>query len=196
MPAEHSIRFQRQRRRIADLVRIHACDRAAGNISRDIAASAHRVQADTPQFLEHLWKSLDRDPVQLNVLPHCKIGDAAGVAAGQAGNGSQLVRSQQAVRNADPQHEERQRQPLAVLAADNPRTIALRVDSPPAEVGSDPFRRNRAKAFSREASNLSQPLPGIHGALQALHFLRFRFFDRIRYRWIGHRMTSRKLIRA
>ena len=164
---QHSICFQRKRRSIADLVRIHAGDRAAGDVARDIAAGADRVQADAPEFLEHLGKSLDRDPVQLNVLPHGEIGDAAGVAAGQTGDGSQLVRSQQAVGNANPQHEERQRQPLAVLAADHPRAIALRVNSPPAEVGPNPFRRNRVEAFPRKAANLGQPFPGIHGALQA-----------------------------
>ena len=141
---QHSIRFQRERRSIADLVRVHAGDRAARNVARHIAAGARRVQADAPEFLEHFRKSLDRDPVQLNVLPHREIGDAAGVAAGEVGDGSQLVRSQQAVGNANSHHEERQRQSLAVLAANHSHAVALRVDAPPAEVGSNPLRRNRS----------------------------------------------------
>ena len=51
-------------------------------------------QTDTPEFLQHFRKSLNRDPMQLNVLPHRDIGDAARMAASEIGDGTQLVGSQ------------------------------------------------------------------------------------------------------
>src|SRR5580693_883150 len=133
IPCQHLVGFERERRSIAYLVRVHACDGAAGYVSRDIPAGAHCVQTDTPEFFHHLRQSFDGDPVQLNVLPNREIGDAACVAAGKAGDDSQLVRSQQTVRDANPQHEEWQGESLAIFAANNSNPVALGVDSPPAE---------------------------------------------------------------
>ena len=122
--------------------------------------------------------------MQLNVLPHREVGDAARIAPSDAGDGSQLVGLQQAVGNSNPHHEERQGPSLAVLAAHHSRAIALRVDSPPAEVRADPLGWNRVEAFARKPANLGQTVPRIHRALQSFDFLRFGFFDRICHKLI------------
>jgi hypothetical protein len=119
--------------------------------------------------------------MQLNVLPHRQIGSTTGVEAGKIGDRPQLIGSQKSVGNSNPQHEERQRQALAIFAAYYSRTIALCVNSPPAEVGANPFGRNGSKAFSRKTPNLRQSVPRIHGPLQPLRFLRFGFFGRVRH---------------
>jgi hypothetical protein len=94
VPRQHAICLQRERRRIADLVRVHAGDGAARDVPSDITAGAGGVQPDAPEFFQHFRKSFDRDPVQLDVLPHREIGGAACIAAGEFGDGSELVRSQ------------------------------------------------------------------------------------------------------
>jgi hypothetical protein len=68
-----------------------------------------------------------------------------------------------------------QRASLAALAANYTGAVALRVDSPPTEVRSDPLRWNRIEAFPRKTANLGQTLPRIHRALQALGLLCFGF---------------------
>ena len=45
---QHSRRFERQRRSIANFVRIYSRDRAAGDIAHHVAAGANRVQSHAP----------------------------------------------------------------------------------------------------------------------------------------------------
>src|SRR5208282_6252447 len=102
---QHSRRFERQGRSIADFIGVHSRDRTSGNISGDIAAGAGRVQAYFRERFEQVRQLLDRDPVQLNVLTHRDVGNSVSVAAGELGNGSQLFRTQQAVGDPDSHHE-------------------------------------------------------------------------------------------
>ena len=147
---QHAIRFEGQGRSVANLVRIHASDRAPGNIARDVPAGTDGIQADSPEFFQHFGKISDCDPVQLNVLAHRKIGCAAGVTAREMRDGSKLVGSQETVRNPNPEHKERDSLPLAALASNNAGAVTLRVDPPPAEVGADPFgRRSSRNPLSR-----------------------------------------------
>src|SRR5258708_38276686 len=81
IPTQHSRRLERQRRSVATHVRVHSRDRATGNIACDIAAGTHRVQSDSRERFEYIWKGLDRDPVQLDVLADGDIGNSVSVAA-------------------------------------------------------------------------------------------------------------------
>ena len=90
-PRQHSRRFERQRRSITNLVRVHACNGTAGNIARDIAAGTGRVQSRLSERVEQFWERLDSHPVQLNVLAHRDVGDSASVAAGEVRDRTQLL---------------------------------------------------------------------------------------------------------
>ena len=57
-----------ERRSIAKFFGIDSGEWASGDIARDIAASTEAVQSHMPQLLEHFGKTLDRDPVELNIL--------------------------------------------------------------------------------------------------------------------------------
>ena len=46
-----------------------------------------------PQAFENFRQRFDRDPVELNVLANGEIGDSVGVAAGEIGDGAQLMAS-------------------------------------------------------------------------------------------------------
>src|SRR5208283_766875 len=115
----------------------HTSDWATCDVASHIAAGANRIQADAPQFFEHFGEGLDRDPVQLDILAHGQIGGATGIAAGEIGDGAELIGAQKAVGNSNAEHEERQGTPYAALATHDAGAVALRVNSPPAEVGSD-----------------------------------------------------------
>src|ERR1700727_1019176 len=71
----------------------------------------------------------------------------------------------------DPQHEKWQRASLAALASDHARAIALRVNSPPAEISANPLGRNRIEALSRKTANFGETLPRIQRAFPALGLL-------------------------
>ena len=172
---EEAVGFERQRRGIANLVGIHAGERAAGDVAGIVSAGAHGGQTGAPQSVQQLGQVLDRYPVQLNVLPHSEVGASTGIFLGDVGNGSQLVRVKQAIGNADPHHEERQRLAFAVLAADHSGAVPLRVHAPPAEICAQPFRRDGIEAFAGELADVVEAFPGILLPLQPLDPLRFRF---------------------
>ena len=176
IPRQHSRRFERQRRSIANLVGVHSRDRAAGDIARDIAAGAHRVQSDSRERFEYIRKGLDRDPVQLNVLANGDVGNSVSVAAGEFGNGAQLFGTQQAVGDPDSHHEALQRPAFPALTAGYARPIALGVHAPPAKIGPNPLRRNGVESLAREASDFFQTFPWVLGAFEALDPLCFGFF--------------------
>src|ERR1039458_6378876 len=159
IPRKHSRCVERQRRSIANLVRVHSRDREAGNISRDIAAGAGRVQSHSNERIEYIWQRLDRDPVQLNVLPHCDVGDSVSISVGKVSNGSELFRRKQTIGDPDSHHEALQRLAFPVLAAGYACPVTLRVHTPPAEIGSKPLWRNGPEALACEAPNFFEALP-------------------------------------
>ena len=171
-------RRERQRRCVADFVSIDASNRASGDVARDVAARAHGIQTALPQRLENLRKRFDGYPVELDVLPHREIGNAASMTLSQVSDGPQLRRIQNAVGDAYAKHEARQCFALATFSADHAGTVSLRVHAPPAKIGAEPFGWNGIKSGSREASNLVEGLPRIFLPLQALNALRLRFFNR------------------
>ena len=144
------------------------------------ATSPHAPMVVRPAVhkrLHQLRQRLDRDPVQLHVLPHGDVSHAACVTLGKIGNRASLRDGQKSVGDADPHHEVRHGLAFAVLAADDADAVALRVNAPRAEVGAHPLRRNRRKARTRELLDLVEMLPGVLLALQSLDALCFRFFD-------------------
>src|SRR6266446_1530570 len=69
--------LKRQWRRIADLVRIEAGDRAASNIPDHVTASPQSREAVPLECFKHFRQRFGRHPVQLNILPHSNVSDAA-----------------------------------------------------------------------------------------------------------------------
>ena len=189
VPRQHSRGFERDGRSVANLVRVHSSDRAAGHIARDIAAGAGRVQSNLRERFEQIWKRLDRDPVQLNVLAHCDVGDSVSVAAGELGNGPQLFRTEQTVGDPDSHHEALQRPAFSALAAGNARPIALRIHAPPAKIGPQPLRWNGPEPLTGEAPDFFQAFPWILGAFETLDSLCLGFL-----RCVCHRLFRPRLI--
>ena len=166
---------KREWRGIADFVPVNACDRAAGDVSGDIAAGGQSIQAASPECSQDFGQAFDGYPMQLDVLANRDVGNSARKTAGKARDGSELVRGEQAVRNPDTNHEARHRLPFPAFAPDYAGSVALRVDAPPAEVRAQPFRRDGIESVARETANLLEAFPGILLPLQALDSLRFRF---------------------
>src|SRR6266851_6026576 len=104
------------------------------------------------------------------------------------------MRLEQAVGNADAEHEVRQSLPFAALSADNSGAVPLRVNAPPAEIRAQPLGWDRLKALAREPTDFFEALPGILFPLQPLDSLRFRLFDRICHKRIcdAKRKTHRQ----
>src|SRR4029077_9819655 len=109
--------------------------------------------------------------MELDILTNGEIADSVCVKTGNLCDLAQLEGGHLAVGNPDADHEALQGAPFAVLAASDAGSIALRINAPPAEVGSDPFGRDRVEALASEAADLLQAFPRIERALQALHSL-------------------------
>jgi hypothetical protein len=115
--------------------------------------------------------------MQLKVLADGNIGDASRVTLRDVADGANLVAAQQAVGYPNAHHEVRRCFALAAGAAENSSAIALGINTPGAEVGAEPFGRNRSVPGARERANLVEMLPSILGVLKTLDALRFGFFD-------------------
>src|SRR5258708_4188111 len=97
---------------------------------------------------------------------------------GQLPDDAQLMRSQDAVRDADAHHEEFSGLAFAALASGRAHSVALGINAPPLEVRGGPLRRNAGAALARKGANLVECLPRILFALQAFGSLRFGLFYR------------------
>src|ERR1700704_2638747 len=116
--------------------------------------------------------------MQLDILAHRNIGNTAGILFCQTGNRTQLRRVDKSIRQANAQHEVRRRPALASYAADSAATIALRVNTPPAEVCFYPGVGNGRESLPRELADFLKTFPGVLLKLEALSPLGFRFLDR------------------
>src|SRR5579859_2226048 len=76
----------------------------------------------------------------------------------------------------DPHHEVRKRLAFAAGSTDRSDAIALRVDTPPPEIGLDPFIGNRAVTVVRKIANLLKALPRVLDRLEPLRPLCLGFF--------------------
>src|SRR5437763_10404485 len=175
---EHPRRRVDEGRGVHELVCIRASERAAGDVPRDVAARAERRDAVEPERLEHGGEVLERDPVELDVLADRDVGDPARVTLGEVGNRAELMGVERAVRDADAHHDVERRLALAPLAADGADAVALRVDPPPAEVGAEPWGRDRVPALTREADDVVVRRPRVQLPLEALDALRLGLLHR------------------
>src|SRR6185369_5176180 len=87
-----------------------------------------------------------------------------------------LLGIQEAVGDTDPHHEVGNSLALTADTADRSRTVALGINAPGAEIGSQPLWRDGVKAIAGKTSNLIHALPRVFLAFQPLYPLRRRFF--------------------
>src|SRR6185437_5904139 len=95
------------------------------------------------------------------------------------------MRKKNPVRNANAQHEIRDRLADAAFTAEHAVAIALRIDTPPAQVGSHPFRRNGFVAPLGELPDFLQALPRILFLFQPFRARRSGFFLLRRHYGLG-----------
>src|SRR5213075_2886618 len=99
VPADVTVQRKGQGRGIAVLVRVKTSHRAARNISRNVAAGASGRQSHAPKRLENIRERFDGHPMELHVLPHGDIRNAASMALGEISDGARLMTAQEAVGN-------------------------------------------------------------------------------------------------
>src|SRR5271165_1378277 len=134
---------------------------AAGDVARDIAASAGGAKADGIETFEEFGDGFDLDPVELNVLADGDVRDAVAVFGGEGGDRADLRAGEETVGNADANHEEGSGLPFSAGAANDAETVALSVNAPGAEVGAEPFGRNGAVALASEGADFVEMYPRI-----------------------------------
>src|ERR1700723_1922511 len=167
--------LQRERRRIHNLIRGNPRQRATGNVSHHVAASALRAQPHSLERLNRLGNRFDGQPMKLNILTHRKISHGSRMSRRKPSNRSKLLRTQQSIRNRDPQHKIFSSLALATLSSLHARAVPLRVNPPPFEISARPLRQHRSSPASRKRLNFLKRLPRIFLPFQPLDFLRLRF---------------------
>src|SRR5579872_1060345 len=114
--------------------------------------------------------------MELDILANGEVGDPVGITMCQICDSTQLPGGEDSIWNSDTDHKPLQRAALATFSTSDSPAISLRVNAPPAEVGSNPFGRNRVEAVASEAADLVQSVPRILRAFQALSSLGFGLF--------------------
>ncbi len=165
-------RFQYQRRSIAQFLGCHARQGAAGDVAHHVSAGAYGTHALGRQRFQNFRDGFDGHPMKLDILPHGDVGLSARMAFRKIRDHAKLPRTQQTVGQRDAQHEVRRSLAFPALAAHGPRAVSLGVNSPPPEIGAQPFRENRIAAIAREFADFFDGFPRILGVLQALGSLR------------------------
>ncbi len=173
--AEFPVESKDHGRNIGNFVGVEPGEWAAGNVADYIAASAGGAQADGLEAFEHFGEGFDFEPVELDVLANGEVGDAIAMFIGKSGDGAELRAGEQAVGNADAEHEERNGAAFATGAAGDASAIALGVDAPGAEVGGKPFKRDGIETEAGEIADFVEMVPSVFGALKALDTLGFGF---------------------
>lgn len=130
------------------------------------------------ELVEDFGEGFDADPVELNVLADGDVGYAIAMICGEIGDGADLLAGEEAVGNADTNHEEWDGEAFATFAADDALAVALGVDAPGTEIRGEPFGRNGGVALASEIADFVEMEPGVLLALEALDALGFGFFDR------------------
>src|SRR5271157_1429916 len=174
---ELPIRLHHQWRSVVEFVGINSGQGAPGDVARVVPTRTHGGETASPQTLQHMRQIFDPHPMELNVLPHGKVGAAARVFLCYFGDRSDLVRQQYSVGDADANHEVPNGFALAASSADRTCAIALCIHTPEPEVGAQPFRRNRLKAIPGKQADLIKALPGILLPFKAFDPLRLRLLD-------------------
>jgi len=175
--AEFAINGERERRNVGEFVGVDAGERAAGDVTRDVAASAGGGEADGPEALEKFGEMIHGDPVELDVLADGDVGDAVAKIIGEVGDRARLLAGEETVGNADADHEKGDGLPFPILSAGNPRAVPLRVNPPSAEVGAEPFGGDGVEAIAGKGADFLEAVPGVFGAFESLDALSFGFLD-------------------
>ena len=137
--------FQRMNERadVGEFVSVYASERAASDVARDVAAGASSGEADGLKAVDQFRDRFDADPVKLDVLADGDVGNAVAELRREIGDGADLAAGEEAVRDADADHEVGSGLPFSAGAADDAQSVALGVNAPGAEIGVEPLRRNR-----------------------------------------------------
>lgn len=165
---------------VGDFVGVNPGERATGDVAGDVAAGTGGAEADGPEALENFRKIFDGDPVELNVLPDGDVGESIAKIFGNVGDGAGLFAGEQAIGDANTDHEVGDRLPFPALATGDAVAVALGVNAPGTEIGAEPFGRNRVKTFRGEGTDFVEMLPGIFFAFETFDALGFCFF------YVGH----------
>src|SRR5260370_29069127 len=80
--AQPCCNFEREWRSVDKFVGIEPGARTSCYIANDIAAGSLRRQPYRSKRLNDLWNIFNGDPMKLNILPCCDIGQVAGVLIG------------------------------------------------------------------------------------------------------------------
>src|SRR5207244_2761006 len=88
-----------------ELVSIDTGERTADHVARDVAARTHRGDPGGAQRVQHVGQGFARHPVELEVLSHREVDDAARVPFGEVGDRAELRALEDAVGDPDAHHE-------------------------------------------------------------------------------------------
>src|SRR6185437_10643428 len=152
---------KRHRRRVDQFVGRYPGHRAAGDVTDDVAAGALGRKASSANGVHNFRQYVNGEPVELNALASCKIGQIASMIAGDAADEAKLRGGEDSVRQADAHHEIVAGEALAALPADGAHPIALGVNTPPLEVKRCPFREYAGTALAGEGTHLIECLPRV-----------------------------------
>src|SRR5262249_15236076 len=147
---QSAVDFQCQRRGVANFVAVDTRERASGHVASNVTASTDGGKSRGPQRLHDFGERFDGDPVKLHVLANGNVGDAPGMPFGEIRDGASLAAGQQAVGNANTDHEISHRFAFTIFAADHAEAVALSIDTPRPEIRAQPLGRDGGKADARE----------------------------------------------
>jgi hypothetical protein len=158
-------------------VAVKTCQRAPGDVASHIAAGAGSGKAHFPKALKEIGERFNRHPMKLDVLTNGDVGYAASVSLGKVGENADLLARENAVGDANTDHEVLGGFAFAIFTANYAEAVALRVDAPSAEIRADPLRRDGGVAAAGELANLVKMVPGILFAFEAIDALGFGLCD-------------------
>jgi len=181
--AEFAIESEHGVRDIGKFVSMDAGERAAGDIAGHVTAGTCGGKADGAKTIEDIGDGFDFDPVELDILANGDVGDSVAMFGGEIGDFVDLRRGEEAVGDADANHEVRHGLPFAACATHDALAVALGIDAPGTEVGGEPFGRNGRVAIASEGTKFVEVIPGVLGAFEALGALGFGFLGLER---VGH----------
>ena len=148
-------------RDVGDFAGIETRERAAGDVAGDIAAGAGGAEAYGVELIEDVGERFDADPVELEVLADGDVGYAIAVVIGEIGDGVKLTAGEKTVGDADADHEERDGAAFTARAAGDTEAVTLRVDTPGAKIGGEPFGGNGIVAAAGEFADGVEVQPGV-----------------------------------
>src|SRR5262249_26033284 len=173
---QHPHSFSYQGRGVIQLVRVKAGQGTSGDVARHVATGCYGGQSGFEQGIEHLGQILDRDPMELDVLAHRNVGNAAGKVFRKSRYSAQLAGIDEPAGEPDTQHKVRRAFTLAAASADRASAIPLGINAPPAQVSLQPLVGYRGMSAQGEAADLLKALPWVLLSLEPFGPLGFGLF--------------------